>query len=70
MLGKNIKNRREEIGLTQQELAEKVNVDRSMISKLEKNKTLPSISTLESLAQALKMSISELIEEKKEDNKK
>ena len=67
MIGKNIKTRREEIGLTQQELANRVNVDRSMISKLEKNKTQPSISTLESLAYALKISISELMRKEKWD---
>lgn len=48
-----IKERREELGMTQTELAKKVGLTPSMISKLESGAVSPSALTLMSLAQVL-----------------
>lgn len=61
MIGDNLLELRIKKKLTQQALANKSNIDRSMISKIEKNKTQPSLSTLENIAKALEVSVSELI---------
>lgn len=59
--GKLIKNLREKNKMTQQELAEKINVSDKTISKWETAKGLPDISLLEPLAKALKVSVIELM---------
>lgn len=59
--GKLIKNLREKNKITQQELAEKINVSDKTISKWETAKGLPDISLLEPLAKALKVSVIELM---------
>ena len=42
----NVKNLRKEIGITQTELAEKIFVNKSMISAYEKGKRMPSLDVL------------------------
>lgn len=64
-IGFNVRNLRNKMNLTQCELAERINKDVSTISKIETNSAKPSIDTLTALAQALGVSISELLEEKK-----
>jgi len=52
-----IRNRRVLQRMTQKELAEKANVDRSYISQIESGKVTPTLSVLERLANALGCSI-------------
>lgn len=59
-LGKQIKTRRENLGLTQEKLAEKCGLDRTYISLLERGKRNPSYTNLLKVASGLEISISEL----------
>jgi transcriptional regulator with XRE-family HTH domain len=61
-LGLRLKTLRKAIGLTQQELADKVGVSRVYIQTLEANRRLPSMKLLERLAEALGVDVSELIQ--------
>ncbi len=60
-LGENIKNIRLDKEITQTELAETIGVDKSFISNIENGKTNPTLSTITSLAKALKVSPDELL---------
>ena len=60
ILGKRIKKLREEIGLSQEELALRIKLHPSFISMIEKGKRLPSLYTIEEIATALNMTLSEL----------
>ena len=53
--------RRQELGLTQRELAERLNVSDRTVSKWERGAGFPDVSLLEPLADALELSILELI---------
>ena len=59
--GTAIRQRREERNLTQAELAEKIGVSSKTVSKWETGKGLPDISLLQPLAQALGISVIELM---------
>ncbi len=54
-LGKNVKKAREKLGLTQEELAEKVGIHVSYVSRIERGKVNPSYDILENLAKVLKV---------------
>lgn len=56
---------RKEQGLTQKELADRLNVTDKAVSKWETGKGFPDVKLLEPLAQALGISLVELIREKK-----
>ena len=56
----NIKQFRIRAGLTQEELAEKINISRQMIGLIENNKTIPSVETALKLAKVLKEPIEHL----------
>lgn len=47
-------------GLTQEELAEKVNVSRAYIGYIEQARNTPSLELLEKIAKALRVDIKEL----------
>ena len=70
-LGQQLKAHRKELGISQDELAEKIFVSRQSISNWENNKTYPDIHTLLLLAEAFGVSLDELIkgdvEEMKEE---
>ena len=53
MLGDRIKRARKKIGLTQEDIANKIGVKRSVISKYENGLIEPSISQLKKIADAL-----------------
>jgi len=57
-IGNNIKEQRKKTGLTQAELAEKINVDPKYISRLETGTSTPSITTVIRISQILKTDIS------------
>jgi len=61
MVGKNIKQFREQKGLTQEQLAEQLHVTRQAVSNWENDKTQPDIETLHQIACALDCSVEELI---------
>ena len=60
-ISKNIKKLRKEKNLTQDALAEKLNVTRQAISNWENDKTRPDIDTLERMAAALEVEPEELL---------
>ena len=61
MLNENIKNLRKAKGLSQEELANRLNVVRQTISKWEKGLSVPDSSKLISLADELDTSVSILL---------
>ena len=60
-VGKNIKKHRMELGMTQGQLAEKLNVTRQALSNWENSKTQPSIETLTALSSLFGISVETLI---------
>ncbi len=52
-----------ELKLTQSRFAELVNLSEDSIGKIERGASVPTISTLKQIAEALKISLSELLEE-------
>jgi transcriptional regulator with XRE-family HTH domain len=58
--GLNVRRRREEIGLTQEDLADRAGLDRSYISNVERGSRNLSISSIVRIAKALRTSASEL----------
>ena len=69
MVGYNIRRFREAKGLTQEQLAERLNVTRQAVSNWETEKTQPDIDTLQRIAQVLEVSVEELIYGEKRENK-
>lgn len=61
MLGKNIKERRNQLGWTQATLAELVRVDVETISRIERGAIMPSILKLEQIANVLGLPLAELL---------
>lgn len=57
MLGENILKLRKKLGLSQEQLGEKVGVTRQTISNWELNETSPNPEQLKLLSKALKVSI-------------
>ena len=62
-LGKNIKKRREELRLTQEQLAEKSNKSLNFIGKIEVAFCRPSLNSLIDLAQVLDTTVSNLTQD-------
>lgn len=62
-IGEKIKKFRKEAGLTQVELAKRANMSRSYLGDLEGNRYNPSVSTLNAIADALDVKVSDLMEE-------
>lgn len=63
-LGKNIKARRDEFDITQSELANRVNVNRAMISYIESGEKVPSLAVFARIAETLHLSMDELYHNK------
>ena len=60
-LGRNIKYYRKSLNLTQQELAQKLNGNKSLISNYENNYSTPDIETLIKLADIFDITLDELV---------
>ena len=60
ILGKRIQKVRKSVGLTQEELAEKVNVSRAYIGYIEQARNTPSLELLQKIARALRVDMKEL----------
>lgn len=56
-LGKIVKNRRKELGVTQPHLAELANISTNTLYKLEKGEANPSLEVLNKLAEVLGMEL-------------
>lgn len=54
-LGESVRRRREELGLTQAELAERAGLKQPAVARFEAGGTMPTIPMLERLAQALEL---------------
>ena len=61
IISKRIKKLRGELGLTQEDLAEKVGVSRVYIGYVEQGRNTPSLEILEKIAKSLKVKLSELL---------
>lgn len=66
MLQENMKNFRKERGLTQEELAIRVNVVRQTVSKWEKGLAVPDADMLQRIADVLEVPVSQLLGEERE----
>ena len=62
MLGQAIRKHREQLDLTQEELAEKAEVHRTYLADIERGTRNPSIESIRRVAYALRIPISELFE--------
>lgn len=69
-IGKKIKKRRNELGITQEALGRKINVARSTISNWEIGRNYPDIQTIILLSDELDISLDELLKEDKSVVKK
>lgn len=58
-----IKECRVSAGITQNQLADKINVKRSVISKYETNAISPSLHTINKIANALNVNMSNILNE-------
>ncbi len=64
-IGSVIKNFRIRLGISQKELADKVDLTASFISQLENNQIIPSLSSFIQICDALKINPSQILENKK-----
>ena len=69
MLHKNIRIFRKERGLTQEELAIRVNVVRQTVSKWEKGLSVPDADMLQKIAEVLEVSVSQMLGREEEPEK-
>lgn len=69
-MAKTITNKRKESNLTQAQLADKTNINRAMISRIENKEYTPSIDQLQSIAEVLDFEIVDLFEKEMSENKK
>ena len=60
-LGERIKNYRQRAGLSQEQLAEKINVSRQAVTKWENDSGMPGIDNLISLSKVMGISLDELV---------
>ena len=62
IIGESIRKLRLHSGLTQQEIADRCELTKGMISKIENRKVVPAIGTLQRIARALGVKVSTLME--------
>jgi transcriptional regulator with XRE-family HTH domain len=67
-LSQNIAARRRALGLTQAQLAERINVETETVSRFERGKHLPSLATLERLAAILLCTMADLLAEERPES--
>ena len=67
-IGETISSLRKKKGMTQNELAEKMNVTDKAVSKWERDLSCPDINTISKLADILDVSVEELLKAKKKEN--
>jgi transcriptional regulator with XRE-family HTH domain len=69
-LGKNISQFRKLKGLTQHDLAERLNIHQSMVTRWEKDQVQPKSATLERLSEALEVPVEELLSAQEQGTRK
>jgi transcriptional regulator with XRE-family HTH domain len=69
LMGERIKRRRESLNIQAGDLANSIGVSASLISQIERAKAFPSILTLKKIADALHITVGEIIGEKSNLNK-
>ena len=69
-LATTVKRKREQLGLSQQELSDRTQINRAMISRIENGTYMPSIAQLEDLMEVLGLSFEDLQKEKETEKKK
>ena len=57
VLGKKIQKRRREMGLTQEDVADRVGISRAYMGYIEQGRNAPSLKVLEKITKILKISI-------------
>ena len=67
-IGETIASLRKQKGMTQNELAEKMNVTDKAVSKWERDLSCPDINTISKSADILAVSVEELLKAKKKEN--
>lgn len=70
VLAQNMKARRKELGISQAELAEKIDTSPNYISKIEAEKQFPSVQMIEKIAQSLGIDSVDLFSTKQKENLK
>lgn len=60
-VGANIRTRREELGLSQMEIAEKAGVSQAMLCQIERETKNPSLQVAAEIAKALRCELTELL---------
>lgn len=60
-LGENLKRIRTEKGISQGEIARRLEVDKGFVSNIENGKTNPTLATIAKLAKAVGVSVGELM---------
>lgn len=61
MLNENIKKLRKQKGLTQEQLAEKLNITRQSVAKWEKGESIPDIYSIMGLSEIFNITIDEIV---------
>lgn len=59
-LGKKVQRLRKNLGYTQEELAEKINISRTHMGHIEQGRKSPSLKVMDKLARILKVKVSDL----------
>jgi transcriptional regulator with XRE-family HTH domain len=67
-LANTVKTKREEKGLTQEQLSELTGINRVMIGRIERENFIPSITQFESLAKILEFDITDMFIQKQDEN--
>lgn len=67
-IGEIISSLRKEKGMTQSDLAEKMNVTDKAVSKWERNLSFPDVNSIPKLAEILGISVEELLNAQKKEN--
>lgn len=67
VLAENMKARRKELGISQAELAEKIDTSPNYISKIEAEKQFPSVQMIEKIAESLGIDTVDLFSLKREE---
>lgn len=67
-IGTNIKERRLKCGFTQKELAERVNVDQSMICQIERGTKTPTLPLGKEIAEVLGCNLDALVVDEQESH--
>ena len=68
LLGARIKELRKRSGLTQDQLAERIEVEAKYLSRIEVGKRYPSLDVLERIADSMKVEMKELFDYSHHDN--